>query len=60
MDEQKDANLLDALVVDVLRRSFKEFGIERTEDIFRSVYANSPKVLALFQDNYNKLLKGVK
>lgn len=53
-----DKDLVNALVIDELKLCFKTFGIERTEEIFRSAFANNQKLLEVFQANYNKLLKG--
>jgi len=40
-----------------LRKSFAKNGVERTEDIIRSVYNQSPKLKRIYLEEYKKLMR---
>lgn len=49
-------HLNEEIVEEHLKASFRKYGIEGSEDIFRRVYANYPKILDLYQKVYNRLI----
>lgn len=54
--EEKIAQAIELMIESSLRASFKENGIERTEDMFRATYKENEKCLSAFQKIYDKLI----
>lgn len=55
MDE---AELVNALCQDALKRSFKIYGVEGTEQKIRELCSHNPTMLEVHLRNYEFLLKG--
>lgn len=51
-----DEELVEVLVADSLISAFKEVGIERTEEIFKGVWKDNKKALAVYEKVYDKLV----
>ncbi len=54
--EEKIAHAIELMIESSLKTSFKENGIERTEDMFRDTYKENEKCLSAFQKVYDKLI----
>lgn len=54
--EDKIAQAIESMIEIHLRNCFREYGIERTEDMFRETYKENAKCLSAFQKVYDKMI----
>lgn len=55
MDEEQ---LVDAMIAESLRASFKKNGLEGTEDVIQRVYSLQPRILERFMWMYQVMVWG--